>query len=437
MKTPEEFLRGHGFTAADELDRTRLIAALLSEMEAGLAGEKSSLLMIPAYLGVEGRLPRGKTAAVLDAGGTNFRGGLVTVPPAVSGRRNQPMPGTRGAVGEEDFYAAFAGELRRLMPEATVPVAGWCFSYPAEATADLDARLLRWTKGIDCPAIVGEYVGRELARRAGVAGVAVVNDTVATLLAAKACEGERLYSSYIGFILGTGTNTAYVEKNRNISKLPGLDPEGSMIINAEVGAFDKLAVSDFDTAMDAATGAPGTQRLEKMMAGAYLGPIALEIFRAAAKEGFFSARAVRALGELAALETVDLDSFGAGAAIEGRANPLDAIFSARDDARIARRLALPVYERAAARAAVQLAAFAIKSGEGASPDAPIAINADGSTYYRTRSIPFAATVKKELDELLSKRRNIHYEIVPEVADAPMVGAGIAAMLQHERSGGER
>ena len=55
-------------------------------------------------------------------------------------------------------------------------------------------------------------------------------------------------------------------------------------------------------------------------------------------------------------------------------------------------------------------------------------DADGSTYYKTRAIPFAQTVTKELDEMLVKRRNIHYVITPQVDDAPMVGAGIAAML---------
>ena len=45
-----------------------------------------------------------------------------------------------------------------------------------------------------------------------------------------------------------------------------------------------------------------------------------------------------------------------------------------------------------------------------------------------KAIPFAETVVKELDEMLVKRRNIHYEITPHVDDAPMVGAGIAAML---------
>ena len=111
MKTPEEFLADNGFVTAAELDRQALTASLLSEMEKGLKGEKSSLLMIPAYVGVDGRIPQGSKAIVLDAGGTNFRGGVVTIPPKVEEKQNQPMPGTHGHVGEDEFYDAFAKEI--------------------------------------------------------------------------------------------------------------------------------------------------------------------------------------------------------------------------------------------------------------------------------------------------------------------------------------
>ncbi|MBR2488518.1 MAG: hexokinase, partial [Kiritimatiellae bacterium] len=208
MKTPEEFLADNGFVTAAELDRQALTASLLSEMEKGLKGEKSSLLMIPAYVGVDGRIPQGSKAIVLDAGGTNFRGGVVSIPPKVEEKQNQPMPGTHGHVGEDEFYDAFAKEIKRLDGKATVEKVGWCFSYPAESTPDLDAKLLRWTKNVDAPEIVGQNVGAELLKRTGGKSIAVVNDTVATLLAAKATEGDKTYSSYIGFILGTGTNTA-------------------------------------------------------------------------------------------------------------------------------------------------------------------------------------------------------------------------------------
>ena len=428
MKTPEEFLADRGFTVAEKIDRQEMISTFLSEMEKGLRGEPSSLRMIPTYVGVNGDIPQGAKAAVLDAGGTNFRSAVVSIPPKVEEKRNQPMPGAKCAVGEDAFYGAFAEELKRVAPKATVKKYGWCFSYNCDATPDLDAKLNCWTKGIKAPAIIGQYVGKELLKRLGGGEIAIVNDTVATLLAAKATGGDKTYSSYLGFILGTGTNTAYVEKNRNIAKLTGLDPSGAMIINAESGSFDKFVQSDFDRAMDQKTMVPGHNPFEKMIAGGYLGGVGLEVYKAAAKEGLFSAKAAAAIGGLGALETMDFDNFCAGYRKEGRENPLDAIFAEADDARMARRLGIPVFERAAVLTAIHLAAFCIKSGEGADASAPIAINADGSTYYKTRAIPFAATVCKELDDLLVRRRNIHYCITPQVEDAPMVGAAIAAML---------
>ncbi|MBQ5531907.1 MAG: hexokinase [Kiritimatiellae bacterium] len=428
MTTPEDFLREHGFTAAAELNRQALVTEFLSEMEKGLKGEESSLMMIPTFVGVEGRAKEGAKVAVLDAGGTNFRGAIVEIPPKIDFRENRPMPGTKGEVGVEEFYKAFADEIARLRPMATVSKIGWCFSYPAEATRDLDARLVRWTKNISAPGIVGQHVGRELLARLGGGEIAIVNDTVATLLAAKATEGAKTYSSYVGFILGTGTNCAYVEKCANIGKLGSAAGEGSMIINAESGNFSKIEQSEFDMAVDAKSGNPGNSRFEKMIAGAYLGAIGLEIFKAAAKAGMFSAQAASAVGGVGQLETMDLDNFCAKFAKPGRSNPLDSVFGDPSDAQMARRLALPVFERAAALTAVHLAAFAIKTGGGADSSAPVAINADGSTYYKTKAVPFDASVRRELDELLVRSRNIHYEITPQVEDAPMVGAAIAAML---------
>ncbi len=428
MKTPEEFLESNGFVTAAELDRQALLASFISEMEKGLRGEPSSLMMIPTFVGVNGKIPEGASAAVLDAGGTNFRGAIVSIPPKISDKRNQPMPGTKAEVDEESFYNAFAAEVKRLEGKATCRKLGWCFSYPAEATKDLDAKLVRWTKNIKAPAIIGQFVGKELLKRTGGDGIAVVNDTVATLLAAKATEGDKSYSSYIGFILGTGTNTAYVEKNRNILKMPGLDQEGSMIINAESGAFDKAPRSRFDEAADAKTGNPGIGLLEKMIAGAYLGGVGLEIYKASAKEGLFSKKAADAICGLGSLETMDFDNFCAGFRKEGRDNILDSIFSEAEDSKMAKRLGIPVFERAAVLTAVQLAAFVIKSGEGVEASSPVAINADGSTYYKTRAIPFDATVRRELDDMLVQRRNVHYAITEQVDDAPMVGAAIAAML---------
>ncbi len=431
MQTPEEFLKSHGFVAAADIDRQGCISLFLSEMEKGLRGEPSSLPMIPAYVSVSGKVPAGVRAAVIDAGGTNFRSALVSIPPCIEDKRNQPMPGSRGEVDEETFYQAFVAEINRIKGRATAPRYGWCFSYNADITPDLDARLNYWTKGIQAPAIVGQYVGRELLKRLGGGEIAILNDTVATLLSAKALEGEKTYSSYVGFILGTGTNTAYVERNSAITKLQGLDPDGAMIINAESGAMDKIARSEFDVAVDQKQPDPGHNPFERMISGGYLGPIGLEIFKAAAKARLFSPKAASLIGGLGTLETIDFDDFCACVTRDGRANPLQTAFATADDAKMARRLARPVFERAAALTAIHLAAFCIKSGEGVDPASPIAIQVDGSTYYKTKTVDFAALVTKDLDDMLVKRRHIHYVMTPPVEDAPLIGAACAALLQRQ------
>lgn len=416
MLTPEDFLNENGFVVASEIDRDAMIRTFVLEMNAGLKGENSSLLMINTHVGIKGEVKRGEKVVVLDAGGTNFRGALVTIPTTIEEKVNRPMPGTAGEVSEEEFYDAFVEEVNRLKAKATTDTIGWCFSYPAIATEEIDAKLVTWTKGVKAPSIVGQYVGAELLKRLGGGKIAVINDTVATLLAAKAVQGSDEYSSYIGFILGTGTNCAYVEKEL-----------GSIIINAESGAFDKIEQSFFDKAMDLKTARPGKQIFEKMIAGAYLGPIVLEIWKAAAREGFFSNFAVAKILGIGKLETIEVDNFCGCRKSEG--GIIDAIFADIGDARMARRLALPVFERAAVLTAIHLAAFAIKTGEGIDELNPIAITADGSTWYKTIAIDFAGTVKRELDVMLVKNRNIHYKFTDKIDSAPMIGAGIAALLK--------
>ena len=142
MKTPEAFLEERGFVVADKIDRQAMITTFLSEMEKGLKGEPSSLRMIPSYVGVNGRIPEGSKAAVLDAGGMNFRSAIVSIPPTVEDKKYQPMPGAKSDVSEDEFYGAFAAELKRVAPKATVRKYGWCFSYNCDATPQLDAKLI-------------------------------------------------------------------------------------------------------------------------------------------------------------------------------------------------------------------------------------------------------------------------------------------------------
>ena len=104
------------------------------------------------------------------------------------------------------------------------------------------------------------------------------------------------------------------------------------------------------------------------------------------------------------------------------------MFTDEADRAMARRLATPVFERAAILTAVHLAAFIVKTGGGTDPNAPVCVCIDGSTYYKTRVVSFPGIVKKELDEMLAKR-NISYALTVCPDHAPMVGAAVAALLK--------
>ena len=430
MQTPEGFLEENGLVWA-KLDRSALILSLLHEMEAGLAGAESSLRMIPAYLSPYGEIERDVPVMVLDAGGTNLRGAIISIRKdgtfTIERKERCDMPGAAREVGNDEFYEAFAAHVRRLKPYSKSETMGFCFSYPAEVNPEGDCRLLMWTKQIKAPGIVGRWVGADLIDRLGEGApkMVLLNDTVATLLAGKATEGEVKYSAYVGFILGTGTNVAYLERNSSILKLPGL-PGGTMIINAESGAFNKIPQSAFDVAMDRKCLDPGKSRLEKMIAGVYLGKLGLEVYRAAAISRFFSPKACERVMALDSLESMDFDNFCAQIGTS-RPNPLDSVFRDEADRAMARRLGRPIFERAAILTAVHLAAFIIKTGGGTNPASPVCVNVDGSTYYKTKTVDFPTVVKAELDALLSPR-NVSFALT-FVDDAPMVGAAVAALLK--------
>ncbi len=435
MKTPEEFLESNGFSV-NALDRAALLAAFGREMEEGLAGRPSSLRMIPTYISPEGELRHDVPVTVLDAGGTNLRGATVEFPSdggvRIEHREKEQMPGATAYVSPDDFYGTFAAHVRRTAPFAKDPSIGFCFSYACETSPAGDGKLLYWTKQIQAPEIIGQWVGAELAKRITPTPprILVLNDTVTTLLAGKSAErpGAR-HSAYIGFILGTGTNVAYVERNANIGKAPAADPAGTMVINAESGGFSKFVQSTFDRAMDAKTHDAGAQMFEKMIAGAYLGRLGLEVLKAAAREGFFSEKAAKGVISLGTLESLDLDNFCASHKTN-QPNPLDRIFTEETDRMLARRLATPVFERAAVLTAVHLAAFIVKTGGGTDPNSPVCVCIDGSTYYKTRTVSFPKIVQSELDAMLGPR-NIAFELAVCPDDAPLVGAAVAVLLKHD------
>jgi hexokinase len=409
-------------------DADALVRHFLDEMDKGLNGEASSLAMIPAYVGTEGTIPPGRKVAVIDAGGTNLRTCLAQFTENggidLSRFTKQPMPGRDGEVTAAEFYGVLADALEPFKEE--FDHIGFCFSYPATILPDYDGRLLHWTKEIKIPELVGRHIGAGLLEALETRGIGgkkavMLNDTVAALLAGLAQGRAFNASSYIGFILGTGTNTAYIERNDRIGKLDGYLSPGSQAVNVESGGFAAFERGPLDLQLDARSEHPGGHVFEKAISGAYMGSLALELLQALAAEDIFSAAGGAALAIMKDLSTIHIDNLTADSGRDTGVLGSEAFTDA--DREIMRAVFRGVVDRAALLTAVNIAAAVIKCGEGRDAAAPVCINIDGSTYYKT--FQMEDQVQVYLKELLEPRGR-HVRCI-QVEDAPITGAAIAGL----------
>ena len=420
-----DFLKRHGLRAED-VDSDKVLDFFSSEMKRGLEGKESSLAMIATYTEAGNDIPDGESVIVMDAGGTNFRTCLVTFNDGVaeiSDFQKVGMPGAKKEVTKKEFFSILADNIERFMGKSKK--IGFCFSYAAEITPDHDGIPLMFSKEIKAPEVIGKRIGKELLAELSSRGydtegmtVSIVNDTVATLLAAKAAyKGDA--STYIGFILGTGTNTAYVERNSNIKKLTL--SEGSQIINVESGCL-KLELSEIDAEFMKTTKDSNAYHLEKKISGAYLGPFALFVLKKAAKEGVFSSQSAENLSEMNDLETKDVGGFLREAG--DFSNPLSFFSANKEDAKNAYIIMRSIVERSGKLTALNLTAAVIASGEGEDPRRPVVINADGTTFYKTCFLE--DYVKEYLDQILWKKEGKVCQIV-SIDNSPTIGAAIAGL----------
>ncbi len=425
-----EFFSKYNFQ--QDVDAESLLEEFDRQMTAGLGDTPKSLKMLPAYLGVDKPVPSEKPIIVLDAGGTNLRVAVVWFDAAGKARiedfRKHPMPGTTGeTLGDAEFFGKFAEYLEPVALRSDK--VGFCFSYPAEISPSLDGRLLHWTKQVAAPGIVGKMIGSGIsAALQKTTGrkltLCMLNDTVATLLAGMSAGMARGYSSYVGFILGTGTNIAYIEANEKIKKVEELPAGRSMVINVESGSFDGAPRSRFDEIMDAGTMDPGVGVFEKMISGAYIGGLGLTVLQCAAREGLFGKAVADVMLGWKNLSTKDFDDFVANPFIIG--TKFDEAPLHEDDRRLIMDLGEPVFLRAASLVAVNIAATVLRSGAGHDKLHPVCINIDGSTYYKTRSVFFKSRVEQGMREILAPR-GVHFETVC-VDDSPMIGAAVAGLI---------
>jgi hexokinase len=446
---PEEladFARHHGFHY-DMIDPVQLTRDIETDIDRGLRGESSSLPMIPTYLSPGNRMPAGKTVIALDAGGTNLRAARVRFDEngkaIAEGAQKAPMPGTKGRLSAEQFFDAIADVAEPLLAdqgpaEGDVQGIGFCFSYPMEITKEADGILMAFSKEVDAPEVIGKSIGaglrNALARRKLKVPekIVLLNDTAATLLCGTVDipvddhEGPLPPGAgggpVIGFILGTGFNTAYPEKS--IPKIGFRSETAPQIVVCETGNFAPRYLGYLDREYDGLTKKPGSYTQEKAAAGAYLGPLNLHILKQAVRDGVLSFKKSGELLDLPALETKELNGF-LRAPLAGE-SPLCQLFDRDETDALASVLYLSsiVTERAALLSAAVLAATVERMDAGCDPFAPVRIAVEGTTYVRYRGMRKA--LEARLHTMLVSRKPRSCIIAP-VEQASLFGAAVAAL----------
>ncbi len=428
----KDFLNNYRMDFSD-LDFERICDSFLEAMRRGLAGEPSDLQMLPTYIQTESEVPLNEPVLVLDAGGTNFRAATVSL-----GREGQvsienfakyPMPGVKAEVDKDTLFETMAHYIKDLIGNGQK--IGFCFSYPVRMFPDRDGRLIAFSKQIKARGVAGELIGENLRLALGKTGanqpgsIVILNDTVATLLAGKAELEHRNSSGFIGFILGTGTNCCYQERNSNILKETNpLDASKSQIINIESGGFNGDFGGVLDYKYDLTTADPGKYTLEKMISGRYLGGLCQVVIKTAADDGLFSKAGSDGIKLLKEVSTIDLNSYLKND--QSRNNPLMAALTSGtdEDRAMLADLIERLIERAGMLAAMTLTAAVLKSGQGLNPEAPVCITAEGTTFHQLKGLK--AKTESYLKQYLTDHYHRYWKLV-EVDNATLIGAAVAGL----------
>jgi hexokinase len=410
-----------------DIDIHEIVDEFTSEMIKGLNGTESSLRMIPTFIEADNSFLTDVPVVAIDAGGTNFRAALVRFNNRgkleISEPVNGLMPGLEGEISKAEFFKTIAGYIRPLAEKADR--IGFCFSYPTEILPDKDGILLQFCKEVQAPEVIGQLIGRNLLETLGMQEkkIVLLNDTVATLLAGKSSSFGRNYDSYIGYILGTGTNTCYIENNKNIRKRPDLDPDKSMIINIESGNYGKVIRTDIDVAFDKTTVNPGDYRFEKMISGGYFGGLCLTTLQAAARERVFSAETSSRILSVVVLSSEDVNNFITNKTSDR--GPLQSCIMSRTDDENCVEIIDRLIDRAAKLVAGNLAAVILKTGKGKSPDHPILLTVEGSIYYKLHNL--RSYIDNHISDYLNGDKKRYIEFM-EVKQSSLVGAALAALI---------
>ncbi len=439
-KMAEALLSGWQDFAISQEQFRHIADDFAAEISAGIAGQASSLMMLPAFVGRPSGRERGGFLS-LDFGGTNVRVAEVTLNGAGGAAigeihrapLNNPAKNydfTRPEVHITELFDFLARQVA-LFDDGSPKILGHSFSFASRQTSLGRAALVGWTKEIRVRGVDGQDINTLLAEAfarqgcSNIQPVAVVNDTTATLLAASYAEPD----ADLGSVCGTGHNTCYYEPNAACTG-------GVMAYNAESGGFDRLRFTVVDDQLDAASDHPGKQRLEKMVSGRYLGEVARRVlWTGHGSCGLEFIGQCDALRKPYGLSSQDVSLFIGDTTeeLEHIKRWLEAVApnasTTTAERHFIREVAVLAANRSATLAAATYAGFLQRIDPGKSKKHCIGIN--GSLYEKMPG--FAGSIKKALQDKGGwGGSQLNFLVVDE---APLVGAAIAAALATAEEGG--
>lgn len=424
----DAFLKNYGMDP-ERTDINACAQAFRADMEKGLAGDPEGwMMMLPTYLALDGKVPQDQPTIVIDAGGTNFRIGLVTMTgsgPEIEDLTVLPMPGSQAPITWEVFLDQVSDLILPLTDRSRR--VGLCFSYAAEILPNRDGRVVQISKQVQITGSEDRELGRDLSAALSAKGVpdvefVVLNDTVAALLGGVAGLGEEVFDGYVGLIYGTGVNTCYVERAENLRKVTTPWDRESMLINMESARFAGAPRGEFDRRLDQRSVDPGMCHYEKMVSGRYQGEVIYHTLRQAAADGLFSKGLTQRLLEVDTLTSVQCDAFTARPYGNGL---LAAACETEKDREAVYTVVDRLVERSARLVCANLAGILLQTGAGEHVQRPACIVAEGSTFYK--GYLFRGKLERCCAEYINGRLGRHYAF-RQVHDANLVGTAAAALL---------
>lgn len=390
-------------------DELKIIATdLQKKIEEGLEKDGMEISCIPTHIVPKKEISNEKVL-VLDWGGTNFRAAIVefkegkaTIIETLSKDKKYPLSAKETVGFDHDkLHEKMAGWIGELKNLDGVTKIGYCFSYPADSQLNGDATLLRWTKGIDIQDMIGKPVGEPLMvylnnhLKTNFRDIKVINDTVACLFAGLSETG---YDSYMGLIVGTGTNMASLMRLDKIVKIKK-EESGSIPVNLESGNFTPPYLTIIDGLVDAMSNNKGHQRFEKAISGGYLGELFKTVF---------------------AHKKIDY-AFDGGALAKTINHPED-----HPEKQVA--VARWIYDRSAKLVAASLAGLVQVLVKQDPSIRKICLAADGSVFWgkdKDNKTYYKDLVAEELKLLLPE--GVSVTIIDEMGDPNLIGSAIAAL----------